>query len=109
MNKRAEPSPHDRLVLEYSLDAPPEKVWRALSIPELREQWLPTGDLAQAEPLATTPGEAVSYRLRDDQPPFLESVVTLQIVPGVGGGSLLRIIHQLDAGNDGPTMVMCAA
>ncbi|BEM32629.1 hypothetical protein SME06J_13210 [Serratia marcescens] len=109
MNKRAEPSPHDRLVLEYSLDAPPEKVWRALSIPELREQWLPTGDLAQAEPLATTPGEAVSYRLRDDQPPFLESVVTLQIVPGVGGGSLLRIIHQLDAANDGPTMVMCAA
>ncbi len=109
MNKRAESPPRDRLVLEYALEAPPEKVWRALSIPELREQWLPTGDLAQAEPLATTPGEAVSYRLRDDQPPFLESVVTLQIVPGVGGGSLLRIIHQLDAANDGQTMVMRAA
>ncbi len=109
MNKRAEPPPRDRLVLEYALEAPPEKVWRALSIPALREQWLPTGDLAQAEPLATTPGEAVSYRLRDDQPPFLESVVTLQIVPGVGGGSLLRIIHQLDAANDGPTTVMRAA
>lgn len=109
MNKRAEPPPHDRLVLEYALEAPPEKVWRALSIPALREQWLPTGDLAQAEPLATTPGEALSYRLRDDQPPFLESVVTLQIVPGVGGGSLLRVIHQLDAANDGPTMVMRAA
>ncbi|CUZ56326.1 Activator of Hsp90 ATPase homolog 1-like protein [Serratia marcescens] len=109
MNKRAEQPPRDRLVLEYSLDAPPEKVWRALSIPELREQWLPTGDLAQVEPLATTPGEAVSYRLRDDQPPFLESVVTLQIVPDAGGGSLLRIIHQLDAANDGPTTMMCAA
>ena len=58
---------------------------------------------------ATTPGEAVSYRLRDDQPPFLESVVTLQIVPDAGGGSLLRIIHQLDAANDGPTTMMCAA
>lgn len=67
------------------------------------------GRLAQAEPLATTPGEAVSYRLRDDQPPFLESVVTLQIVPDAGGGSLLRIIHQLDAANDGPTTMMCAA
>ncbi|PYA44523.1 polyketide cyclase, partial [Serratia marcescens] len=55
------------------------------------------------------PGEAVSYRLRDDQPPFLESVVTLQIVPDAGGGSLLRIIHQLDAANDGPTTVMRAA
>ena len=28
------------LVQEYALDAPPEKVWRALSIPELRAQWL---------------------------------------------------------------------
>ena len=65
--------------------------------------------LAQAEPLATTPGEAVSYRLRDDQPPFLESVVTLQIVPDAGGGSLLRVIHRLDAVNDGPTMMMRAA
>lgn len=109
MNKRAEQPPRDRLVLEYSLDASPEKVWRALSIPELREQWLPTRDLAQAEPLATTPGEAVSYRLRDDQPPFLESVVTLQIVPDAGGGSLLRIIHQLEAANDGPTTVMRVA
>lgn len=109
MNKRAEQPPRDRLILEYSLDAPPEKVWRALSIPALREQWLPTGDLAQAEPLAATPGEAVSYRLRDDQPPFLESVVTLQIVPNADGGSVLRIIHQLDAANDGPTTVMRAA
>lgn len=109
MNKRAEQPLHDRLVLEYSLDAPPEKVWRALSIPELREQWLPAEDLAQAEPLAATPGEAVSYRLRDDRPPFLESVVTLQIVPDAAGGSLLRIIHQFDAANDGPTTVMRAA
>ncbi|HHK8232643.1 MULTISPECIES: SRPBCC domain-containing protein [Serratia] len=109
MNERVEPPPRDRLVLEYALEAPPEKVWRALSIPELREQWLPPGDLAQAEPLATTPGEAVSYRLRDDQPPFLESVVTLQIVPDAGGGSLLRVIHRLDAVNDGPTMMMRAA
>ena len=59
--------------------------------------------------MAATSGEAVSYRLRDDQPPFLESVVTLQIVPDAGGGSLLRIIQQLDAANDGPTTVMRAA
>ncbi|OKB65059.1 polyketide cyclase [Serratia marcescens] len=109
MNKRVEQPPRDRLMLEYALEAPPEKVWRALSIPELREQWLPTGDLAQAEPLASTPGEAVSYRLRDAQPPFLESVVTLQIVPDASGGSLLRIVHQLGAANDGPATVMRAA
>ncbi|MEX0632743.1 hypothetical protein M8494_14270 [Serratia ureilytica] len=68
-----------------------------------------SGDLAQAEPLAATPGEAVSYRLRDDRPPFLESVVTLQIVPDAAGGSLLRIIHQLDAANDGSVTMMLAA
>ena len=27
------------LVLEYDLDAPPEKVWRALSIPAFRERF----------------------------------------------------------------------
>ncbi|MDF9720546.1 polyketide cyclase [Serratia marcescens] len=109
MNKQTERPPRDRLVLEYSLEAPPEKVWRALSVPELREQGVAAGGVGQAEPLAATPGEAVSYRLRDDQPPFLESVVTLQIVPDAGGGSLLRIIHQLDAANDGPPTVMRAA
>lgn len=36
------------LVLEYSLDAPPEKVWRAVGIPALREQWLPNAVLADA-------------------------------------------------------------
>ena len=55
-----EPDLDTTLVLDYELDAPPEKVWRALSIPALRDQWLPGGDLADAEPLAATPG-AVSY------------------------------------------------
>ncbi|CAI0714202.1 MULTISPECIES: SRPBCC family protein [Serratia] len=98
-----------QLVLEYPLDAPPEKVWRALSIPELRERWLPGRALADVEPLDATPGERIRYRMRDDQPPFLESVVTLQILPDTAGGSLLRIIHQLDAANDGLNVMMLAA
>ena len=81
------------LVLEYDLDAPPAQVWRAISIPEFREQWLPDGALADAVPVSTVGGEEIRYRVRDDEPPFLESVVTFRIRPNEGGGSTLRIIH----------------
>ncbi|MGO4744203.1 SRPBCC family protein [Serratia quinivorans] len=103
------------MVLEYQLDAPPEKVWRAIGIPALREQWLPNAELADAEPVAVTPGEEISYRMRDDQAPYLESTVTLQILPAAaGGGCLLRVIHRLDdarltAANDGGLQLMRAA
>ncbi|WP_407157103.1 SRPBCC domain-containing protein [Bradyrhizobium sp. STM 3557] len=83
------------LVQEYELDAPPEKVWRAISIPALREAWLPKGDLADAAPISSKPGEEVRYRLREDEPPFLESIVTFQVSPNADGGTRLRIIHGL--------------
>jgi len=79
-----------QLVFEYQLDAPPEKVWRALSIPAFRERWLP----AEVEALSSVPGEEVRYRLREEEPPFLESVVTFQLAPNEGGTEL-RIIHRL--------------
>lgn len=81
------------LVLEYELDAPPAKVWRAVSIPAFREQWLPDGALADATPLLSPGDGEIRYRLRDDEPPFLESVVTFQVRPNADGGSTLRIIH----------------
>jgi len=83
-----------RLVLAYQLDAPPEKVWRALSIPAFRERWLPAEALAEPDSIASVPGKEVRYRLRDDEPPFLESVVTFQLRPHAGGTEL-RIIHRL--------------
>jgi len=83
------------LVLDYELDAPPEKVWRAITIPALRENWLPKGELAEAAPISSTPCEEVRYRMRDDEPPFLESIVTFQISPNAVGGTRLRIIHGL--------------
>ena len=58
------------VVQEYKLDAPPEKVWRAISIPAFREKWLPDAALVDAEPLSSAPGEEVRYRMRDDEPPF---------------------------------------
>jgi uncharacterized protein YndB with AHSA1/START domain len=78
------------LVFAYQLDAPPEKVWRALSIPAFRERWLP----AQVEAFSSVPGQELRYRLREDEPPFLESVVTFQLAPN-DGGTELRIVHSL--------------
>jgi uncharacterized protein YndB with AHSA1/START domain len=87
------------LVLAFQLDAPPEKVWRALSIPAFREKWLPAETLIEADPIFSAPGEEVRFRLREDAPPFLESVVTFQVRP-FEGGTELRIIHRLaDAGS----------
>lgn len=79
-----------QLVFDYQLDAPPEKVWRALSIPAFRERWLP----AEVEALSSVPGEEVRYRLREEEPPFRESVVTFQLAPN-DSGTELRIIHSL--------------
>lgn len=106
------------LVLEYELDVPPEKVWRAISTPAFRERWLPNGDLADAAPVSSAPGEEIGYRMRDSEPPFLESVVTFQIEPNADGGTILRIVHGLvdarlarppTAMNDNRPRLMCAA
>ncbi len=87
----------DNLVFDYELDVPPEKVWRAISIPALREMWLPSGDLADVAPISSISGEEVRYRMRDDEPPYLESIVTFQVMPNAAGGTRLRIIHGLGA------------
>jgi len=85
----------ERLVFDYELDAPPQKVWRALSIAGFREKWLPKAALADAEPVRSVPGEEIDYRMRDDEPPFLHSIVTFQLSPNADGGTHLRIIHRL--------------
>lgn len=84
----------DGLALDYQIDEPAEKVWRAISDPALVENWLPRDDLADPEATAVRPGEEVSYRMRDSDPPFLESIVTFRIAPNPAGGTTLRIIHR---------------
>jgi uncharacterized protein YndB with AHSA1/START domain len=107
------------LVFEYELDAPPEKVWRAISIPGFRDKWLPREDLADADPVSTAPGEEIRYSIRDGEPPFLESIVTFQVRPDADGGSILRVVHGLTdarvvprkapaANNNGPRMMLAA-
>ena len=104
----------NQLVQEYQLDAPPEKVWRAISIAEYREAWLPNSVLAEAEPVASDPGKSIHYRLRDDTPPYLESDVTFLIASDDAGGTLLTIVHRLNeqhlpaANDDGITLMLAA-
>lgn len=110
---------NDDIELEFDLDEPPQKVWRAISIPAFRESWLPESALADAEATTITPGEAVRYRLRDDTPPFLESTVTFTVLPNAVGGTCLRIIHELTdarfdrttraaANSNGPPLMLAA-
>ena len=96
MNHVKIPERKNVIELEYDFSEPPQKVWRAVSTPELRENWLPKAALADPEAISATPGKEVCYRLRDDQPPFLESTVTFRIAPNATGGTNLRIIHELD-------------
>lgn len=79
----------------YELDAPLEKVWRAISIAEFREKWLPKEALADPQSLMETPGKEIRYKLRDDAPPYLESTVTFTIAANASGGTSLRIVHEL--------------
>ncbi|QDG75195.1 SRPBCC domain-containing protein [Labrenzia sp. PHM005] len=78
---------------DYQLDEPPEKVWRALTIPALRNHWLPEGDLSDPDAVHIEPGKAISYRMRDAGPYNGESVVTFQIHPEPGGKTRLQIVH----------------
>ena len=96
MTDRQEEPREKGIELEYELDAAPQKVWRAISIPEFRENWLPSEALADPEPASCKPGEEISYRMRESEPPFLESMVTFRIVPGISGGTYLRVIHELN-------------
>lgn len=88
--------PRRGIALEYDLDAPPKKVWQAISVPELREAWLPGEALADPVATTVTPEAEVRYTMRESSPPFLESTVTFKIVPNGNGGTILRIIHELD-------------
>ncbi|MGR6431491.1 SRPBCC family protein [Rhizobium sp. PAMB 3174] len=107
------------LRLDYALDAPPEKVWRAISLAEFRRRWLPDGALSGDDGTTIVPGREVRYRLRDSAPPFLESDVTFRITPDPAGGTSLQIVQQLTAeslerlrraaaNDDGPMLMLAA-
>lgn len=87
----------DTLVFETALDAPPEKVWRALSIPEYLERWLQPPADAEISVVATDENRSLTYRWREPgegagaMPE--DSLVTFEISPREDGGTWFRLTH----------------
>ncbi|HWK63342.1 MAG TPA: SRPBCC domain-containing protein [Rhizobiaceae bacterium] len=117
------------VVTECDLPHPPEKVWRALTVPELLGAWLmpndirpvegerfslhesgPTGDRVDCEMLEAEPYRRLRYSWRDGEARdnALTSVVTFELSQAREGGTHLRIVHS-GAREQVPTMALQAA
>lgn len=108
---KAKPDSSDSLVFECDFEEPPEKVWRALTEPELLEAWLANDEPGQSresrdthspdcEILSAEPHTRLRYRWRDresggeeSEPREVDSVVTVELSPGRAGGTHLRLTH----------------
>ena len=82
----------DALVFECALDAPLEKVWRALSIPEYLERWLkPSAEKIDLAVVNSEENKSLTYRWRDSGRGAIvgaeDSMVTFEITPMSDGGS----------------------
>lgn len=112
--KRPDPERPDPIVVECELEAPPEKVWRALTEPALLARWpLPIRDgqretgerLAFAGEteglarridcrlLAAEPHRRISYGWRGSEDGEGESVVTFELSESPAGGTRFKLVH----------------
>lgn len=87
----------DALVFECALDAPPEKVWRALTVPEYLERWLkPEQDIDLAVVTAEE-NRSLTYRWREAGQGAVigmeDSLVTFELTPTNDGGTWFRLTH----------------
>lgn len=91
-------SSSDDIVLECELPDPPEKVWRALTEPELVAKWLTSRDersKIDCEIIESEPNKRLRYSWRDSDAggESLDSIVTFELFPTRTGGTHLRLIH----------------
>lgn len=117
------------VVTECDLPHPPEKVWRALTVPELLGAWLmpndirpiegerfaltddgSAGDRIDCEVLEAEPCRRLRYSWRDGEArdKDLTSVVTFELSRAREGGTHLRIVHS-GARAKAPTTALQAA
>ncbi|WP_193335373.1 SRPBCC domain-containing protein [Devosia beringensis] len=85
------------VVFECSLDAPPEKVWRALSIPAYLERWLRPGDDVELAVMAAQENRSLTYHWREAGQGTTgdteDSVVTFELTPTAEGGTWFKLTH----------------
>lgn len=84
----------DAVVVECDLDAPLDKVWRALTEPELVERWLGPDEAGVeiGEMHEVLPGRELTYGWRD-RDGDRHSLVTFTLTE-VDEGVRLRIVHE---------------
>lgn len=110
----------DRIITEVDLDAEPAKVWRALTEPDLANEWLVPEDI-DCQVMEARPERLLrcSWRSRRDERDGegnrLDSVVTFELSETEQGGTHLRIVHDgfaaapIAANDNGTTLMMRAA
>jgi uncharacterized protein YndB with AHSA1/START domain len=108
------------VVVECELDAPPEKVWQALTVPELVTEWLEVEPAAAGGETGYAVTEArphsyVRYEWRDETSSRPVSFVTFELSPCEGGRTHFRLTHRATATalcgantNRPPTMALAA-
>lgn len=97
MSDAKDDNANKNIVLEYFLESSPEKVWRAITIPELVEIWLGKPDEATGtrdyEILDTIPFSRVRYAWRDTETNMPHTLVTFEIRPAENGKTWFRLTH----------------
>jgi uncharacterized protein YndB with AHSA1/START domain len=114
-NKHKEEAEEARsIAFECDLPEPPEKVWRALTTPEIVSEWLLPTDLVpeagekfafrdslgteiECEVLSVEPERSIRFGWRDAEARRnqLDSTVTFEIAGTDAGGTHLRIVHEV--------------
>jgi uncharacterized protein YndB with AHSA1/START domain len=104
---------NESIVVECELDEPREKVWRALTVPEIVAEWMNVENVAtpsrekrerpanqsldptqlEYEVIAAEPPSQLQYRLREGDGRSVESTVTFELSDTPTGGTRLRIVH----------------
>ncbi|WDQ98948.1 SRPBCC domain-containing protein [Devosia sp. J2-20] len=87
----------DALVFECSLNAPPEKVWRALTIPEYLSRWLKPADDIELAVVTAEENKSLTYRWREAGQGAVtdaeDSLVTFELTPNDDGGTWFKLTH----------------
>ncbi|MBZ9794509.1 SRPBCC family protein [Mesorhizobium sp. ES1-4] len=126
MKNQSEVAP-DALEFEYDLAEPPEKVWRALTVPELLAAWMMPNDIKpragsrfafagpdaaiECEILDAEPGRLLRYSWREQPRDAarrdpLDSTVTFTLARTLSGGTHLRVVHDGFARKAMPAVAM---
>jgi uncharacterized protein YndB with AHSA1/START domain len=87
----------DALVFECALDAPPEKVWRALTIPEYLERWLKPAATVDMAVVTSEENRSLTYRWRESGQGAIsgmeDSLVTFELTATDDGGTWFKLTH----------------